>query len=52
MYISEDLSGYEDLSERYKKLKSLKAIVASGVSDNVKNMEGMFSGCESLEDNV
>ena len=50
LYISEDLSGHENLSERYKKLKSLRAIVALGVSDIVKNMEGMFSGCESLKD--
>ena len=50
LYLTEDLSGYTDLSEKYKDLKSLKAIVAINVDDNVTNMNGMFSGCSSLED--
>ena len=50
LYISEDLSGFMDLSERYKKLKSLKAIVASGVSDKLRDMSRMFENCKSLVD--
>lgn len=50
LYLSEDLSGYIDLSERYYDFKSLKAIVATNVTDNVTNMRDMFSGCSSLED--
>lgn len=33
IYVSEDLSAYGDLSERYKDLKSLKAIGALNVSN-------------------
>lgn len=50
LYVSEDLSGYTDLSRRYSGLTSLKAIVATGVSANVTNTEGMFRSCESLVD--
>jgi surface protein len=50
LYLSEDLSGYIDLSEKYKDFKSLKAIVATNVTDIVTNMRDMFSGCSSLED--
>ena len=49
LYLSEDLSGSSDLSEKYMGLKSLKAIVAD-VDGNVSNMNGMFSGCSSLVD--
>ena len=49
IYISEDLFGKTDLANRYAGLTSLKAIVAFGFGD-VKNMEGMFAGCEELAD--
>ena len=50
LYVSEDLADIEDLSGRYADLKSLKAIVSTNVGCNVANMNGMFSGCSSLED--
>ena len=50
IYISEDLSGVTDLSFRYQGLKSLKGIVAFGVSNKVKSMEYMFEDCHDLED--
>lgn len=50
LYISEDLSDYTDLSDKYENLKSLKTIIASGVTDKVTSIKNMFSGCESLID--
>lgn len=50
LYISEDLSDFRDLSERYKKLEYLKAFVACGVSDKLRDLSGMFENCESLVD--
>lgn len=48
VYVSEDLSDYRNLSEKYRNMESLKAIVASGVSGRVRNMRAMFEGCISL----
>lgn len=48
IYVSEDLSNQTDLSRKYKGLKSLKAIVASPISDEVTNMDLMFNSCDSL----
>ena len=50
IYISEDLSGYRDLSERYKGFKSLRAIVATGVGRDAETMAAMFMGCKSLKE--
>ena len=50
IYISEDLSGYRDLSERYKDFKSLRAIVATGVGRDAETMDAMFMRCTSLKD--
>lgn len=50
IYVSEDLSGFTNLSHKYWNLPSLKAIVAINVSSKVTNMNSMFFGCESLVD--
>ena len=50
IYISENLSDCNDLSNKYKNLNSLKAIVTLGVIDKVTNVLGMFSGCSNLVD--
>lgn len=50
LYVSEDLSVVTDFTDRYRDLKSLKAIVAINVTCDATNMRGMFSGCSSLED--
>ena len=49
MYVSEDLSNYTVLDNKYENFKSLKAIVAS-VNNKVTSMRGMFMDCHSLKD--
>ena len=49
IYVSEDLSDYTDLSEKYAGLESLKAIVTPA-TNKITNMESMFSGCFKLAD--
>ncbi|AWX31717.1 BspA family leucine-rich repeat surface protein [Methanosphaera sp. BMS] len=49
MYVSEDLSHSSKLSYKYDKLISLKAIVATGVTNKVRDMTNLFNGCDSLE---
>ena len=50
IYVSEDLSDYRNLSEKYRGLRSARAIVASGIGDRVRSMESMFAFCVSLAD--
>lgn len=50
IYVSEDLSDYKNLSEKYMDLRSARAIVAFGLSDRVRSMRHMFAHCESLVD--
>ncbi len=50
LFVSENLSNKDDLTEKYKDLSSLKAIVTSELSDNVTSMKDMFFGCFSLVD--
>ena len=50
LYVSEDLSKFSDLSAKYSGLNELKAIVATGVTNNVSNIFSMFYNCRSLED--
>ena len=50
IYVSEDLSDYKNLSEKYMDLRSARAIVAFGLSDRVRSMKYMFAHCESLTD--
>ena len=49
-YVSEDLSGYSDLSRKYSGLISLKAIVVSEAPAYLLTTESMFYSCSSLED--
>ncbi|WP_407377469.1 BspA family leucine-rich repeat surface protein [Methanobrevibacter sp.] len=51
IYVSENLSGQKDLSFKYNNLRSLRAVVTTGVS-SVTSMESMFEGCTSLTDFV
>ena len=50
IYISENLSGYDDLSRWYGGFQCLRAIVTSPIGDEVASMKGMFSNCMSLVD--
>jgi hypothetical protein len=50
MYVIEDLVDEMLLSERYRNLKSLKAIVALDISERINDLSGMFEGCEELVD--
>ena len=53
IYISEDLTGKANFLRKYKGLSNLKAIVALGVGNKLKNMPNMsemFEGCTSLAD--
>ena len=50
IYVSEDLSDFEDLSEKYKDLMALRAIVTLPVSEKATTMESMFEGCNNLVD--
>lgn len=48
IYVSEDLSDCDNLDEKYAFMTSLRAIVATGVSDNLTSMKETFHQCESL----
>ena len=50
IYISEDLTNHTTLKEKYKGLKSLKAIVTSDLPDKITELNSMFYGCSSLVD--
>ena len=50
IFISEDLSYEEDLTEKYAGLIQLKAIQLFGISNKVKSMKNMFDDCFSLVD--
>ena len=50
IYISENLSDYTDLSNKYRDFSSLKAVVSLGLSDEVTTTKNMFYGCSSLAD--
>ena len=50
IYISEDLTNHSSLKEKYKGLKSLKAIVTSDLPDKITELNSMFYGCSSLVD--
>jgi surface protein len=50
MYVSEDLSDFTDLSQKYEDMFNLKAVVALNVTDRVTSLNSMFSGCHSLKD--
>lgn len=50
LFVSENLSKQEDLTEKYKDLPNLKAIVTTEISDKVTSLENMFFGCFSLVD--
>ena len=50
IYISEDLTNHSSLKEKYKGLKSLKAIVTSDLPDKITELNLMFAGCSSLVD--
>ncbi|WP_405275159.1 BspA family leucine-rich repeat surface protein [Methanobrevibacter sp.] len=49
LFVSENLSKKDDLTEKYKDLSSMKVIVTTEISDNVTSLENMFFGCFSLE---
>ena len=49
LYVSEDLSGFTDLKGKYSSFYHLKAVVASGVTNEVKSLESMFAGCWNLK---
>ncbi len=50
IYVSENLSSYTNLKGKYRFFRSLKAIVACGVTDKVTDMGDMFCGCKALAD--
>lgn len=50
LFVSEDLSNQDNLEGKYSDLPNLKAIVTTGISDNVTSLENMFFGCFSLSD--
>lgn len=49
LYVSEDVSGKNYLSNKYSGLESLKSIIIRGVTDYVSSINFMFESCCSLE---
>lgn len=49
LYVSEDLSGFEDLRGKYNSFYYLKVVVASGVTNEVKSLGLMFASCMDLK---